>query len=422
MNLDSISISSEDEILFSNQNKDIKKNPKKIIRRIKKSYPMKRNNYKKYQNASWKWYDILKEIDLLKENCQPKFFKITANKYNISERTLINKYHKWVKDGKPKDINNENRGIKNYFNIDEERSLFENINNLYIKNDLFFDDQCLKLLALKTWKELHPEDVNKFKASNGWIYEFKIRWGLSSFIARKTKKANDCDNELVNIFQNKCLDAYIIYGPSLLFNLDEVFYRLLNGPIFSIGITGSDHRNVITGCDDKQGFTVIFLISADGSFHNIFIIIKGKTKKCLVKTKMINNTEILLKYSKSGWITCDILKEILTYISKLSNGKKCALILDSFSVHEDEIIKQYAKEHNIDLIYVPSGRTAFNQPLDVSVNGIVKAIGGKLIREKYMENPLEKIKISDAIECLLKAKKNITKKIIIDAFIKACNL
>jgi hypothetical protein len=102
---------------------------------------------------------------------------------------------------------------------------------------------------------------------------------LSSFITRKTKKANDCDDNIVINFQNECLEAYQNYGPSLLFNLDETFYRLLNGPIHSIGITGSDHRNVITGFDDKNGFTVVFLISADDSFHKPIVPYYKREKK-----------------------------------------------------------------------------------------------------------------------------------------------
>lgn len=421
MNYDLISLSS-DEDTPNNINLYIQRNPKKVRRHVKKTFPLKKNNYKKYQNAVWKWYDVLKEVDVMKENHCPKFIKIIAVKYNICQKTLANKYYKWVKDGKPTEINIENRGNKTYFTVEEERNLFEYINNLYIKNDLFFDDLCLKIFVLKIWKELHPNDVNKFKASNGWIYEFKIKWGLSSFIARKTKKANNCNNEIVISFFNKCLEAYHNYGPFLLFNMDETFYRLLNGPIFSIGITGSDHRNVITGCDDKNGFTSVFIVSAGGIFHNPFVIIKGKTEKCLTKTKTTDNKNIILKYSENGWINCDIIKSIFQYISGLACGKKCALILDSYSVHTDEIVKKYAKELDIDLIYVPSGRTPFNQPLDISINGVIKAMGSKLIREKYMENPLEKIKISDAIGCLLRVKNEINKKIIIDAFTQACNL
>jgi DDE superfamily endonuclease len=422
MNYDLISISSEDDIISVDSDKNVIKTPKKIVRRAKKSFPSKRNNYKKYQNASWKWCDILKEIDLMKENKNNKIFKTTATKYNICRSTLVDKYRKWVKNGRLDCVNSEGRGVKTYFSIEEERTLYENINNVYIKNDLFFDDQCLKILALKEWKYLYPNDVDKFKASNGWIYEFKMKWGLSSFIARKTKKANECSENIVINFQNECLEAYQNYGPALLFNLDETFYRLLNGPIYSIGITGSDHRNVITGCDDKNGFTTVFLISANGSFHKPIVIMKGKTERCLAKTMMIDNTNIILKYSESGWISCDILESILEYIYQLAGGQKCALILDSYGVHEDEKIREIANKLKINLIYVPSGRTAFNQPLDISVNGIIKAISGKLIREKYMTNPLEQIKISDAIQCMLNAKIEVKSQVIKDAFTKACNL
>jgi spore coat polysaccharide biosynthesis predicted glycosyltransferase SpsG len=78
--------------------------------------------------------------------------------------------------------------------------------------------------------------------------------------------------------------------------------------------------------------------------------------------------------------SCNILISILEYTYRLAKNKNCTLILDSYGVHEDEKIREIAKKLKINLIYVPPGRTAFNQPLDVSVNGVIKAISGKLIR------------------------------------------
>lgn len=254
------------------------------------------------------------------------------------------------------------------------------------------------------------------------IYYFKNKWNLSSFVARKTKKARTCSNDIIKKFFNECRIAYENYGPSLLFNLDETFFRLLNGPIYSIGITGSDHRNVIIGCDDKNGFTSVFLVSACGKFYDPIVIMKGKTDKCLEKTEMVNSNVLILKYSPEGWITIDILKFIFQYIYSLALGQKCALILDSYTVHTDKSIKESSIEFNIELIYVPNGRTAENQPLDVSINGVIKAISSKLIREIYIENPYSTIKISDALKCLLRAKDQISSKLIIKAFAQGCNL
>ena len=90
MNYDLISISSEDDTISVGSDKNVIKIPKKIIRRAKKSFPIKRNNYKKYQNASWKWCDILKEIDLMKENNANKIFKTLQNIIFVEVRLLIN--------------------------------------------------------------------------------------------------------------------------------------------------------------------------------------------------------------------------------------------------------------------------------------------------------------------------------------------
>jgi hypothetical protein len=59
------------------------------INKLKKTeYPTKRNNYRRYKNAKWKWEDIFKDIELLKnQNDQSYMIKI-SQKYNIPYSTL----------------------------------------------------------------------------------------------------------------------------------------------------------------------------------------------------------------------------------------------------------------------------------------------------------------------------------------------
>ena len=44
----------------------------------------------------------------------------------------------------------------------------------------------------------------------------------------------------------------------------------------------------------------------------------------------------------------------------------------SKSSHKTQFIREYALTKNIELIYVPKGYTYKYQPLDVSINGIIK--------------------------------------------------
>jgi hypothetical protein len=71
--------------------------PKKIKVHKKVNYPTKRNNYRRYNNAKWKWEDVLSELDILKENETSFPLKIISEKYNIKYSTLGRKYKEWKK-------------------------------------------------------------------------------------------------------------------------------------------------------------------------------------------------------------------------------------------------------------------------------------------------------------------------------------
>jgi len=49
-------------------------------------------------------------------------------------------------------------------------------------------------------------------------------------------------------------------------------------------------------------------------------------------------------------------------------GTKCLLILDSFSVHRSDTIKNKLEHLGFDLLFIPTGMTGLLQPLDIAVN------------------------------------------------------
>ena len=78
--------------------------PIKIKRYREHKFTEKRDNYKNYNNARWKWPDIFIEFET--DNLTKKEI---AKKYNIKYKTLLNKHKKWIIEGKGEKINNENR-------------------------------------------------------------------------------------------------------------------------------------------------------------------------------------------------------------------------------------------------------------------------------------------------------------------------
>jgi hypothetical protein len=392
--------------------------PNKVYHKPQKYFPTKRNPYKKYENANWQWIDIFNDIKHLKET-NKHAINIISNKYKINYNTLKGKYKLWLDNGCP-DIIIDNRGKESSFTEEEERTLYEYIKEIYIDNHLYFDDTCLKILAQKKWNLLEKQGL--FKASKGWIYDFKYRWNLSTRSASYSKKASIQNDDQVQCFISNCITTAKIVNKSYIFNMDETFWRIINGNPKVIGITGTENRKVLTGVDLKSGFTAIFIITADGLFLKPIIILKGKTSRCLKKTNLSDDSIICRKFSPTGWINTDIMKYILKEINKIANGNNSVLILDQYSVHTDEIIKKEAAKLNIKLIYVPVGKTSTNQPLDVCINGPIKSIGKKLSKEVFLADPFSTPTIADSIKSLILSIKELKKETIIKSFAIACGI
>ena len=139
------------------------------------------------------------------------------------------------------------------------------------------------------------------------------------------------------------------------------------------------------------------------------MIFKGKTTKCLQKIHLSDNQKekVNLTFSESGWNNINITISILEQINKLVNNSSSALILDQHKSHTGDIINAKAKELKIQLIYVPTGQTANLQPLDISINGALKSISHKYIKNLYIDDPYYTPTINDAVQSLLDASTKI---------------
>jgi hypothetical protein len=63
---------------------------------------------------------------------------------------------------------------------------------------------------------------------------------------------------------------------------------------------------------------------------------------------------------------------VLDQIASITKGEKSALFMDQYKSHKTEKVKAYAITKNIKIVYVPIGMTYKYQPLDTTVNGILK--------------------------------------------------
>jgi hypothetical protein len=161
-------------------------------------------------------------------------------------------------------------------------------------------------------------------------------------------------------------------------------------------------------------FSLGFIISAGGAFLKPIVIAKGKTKNCLKKYCLDNN--FTGTFTKSGWADDECIKLVLDNIYSITKNQKGILLLDQYPSHTTDKVKEYAKNKNIELIYVPKGMTYKYQPLDTTINAIIKQKAIKSYAEFIAENNNEKYTHANCLKDLITNIKTIKKGVIIRAF------
>ncbi len=380
--------------------------------RIRKKFPKARNMYKPYLRAIWNWEEIFQEIDELR-TYEGKFIKNISIKYNINYDTLKHKYSTYCKN---KDLNydKEYRGGHNKkFTEREEKIIFDYIRDNYIDKNKPLTNNIIKNIALD--KLQNKDNTSRLKISNGWCTDFKKKWNLSTQKIRSSRIASKVvSDKEINIF----LDKYDEYSKHIrdkyIFNYDETGYKVANPPKTAIRIKNSDYTKIDCKNNLKEKHTFGLTISKGGSFLKPILIAKGTTQRCLKKYKL--NDSIIGTYNRKGWANEKCIMIVLNQISSITNNDESLLLMDQYRSHITQKVLDYAKSKNINILFIPVGLTSIYQPLDVAINGILKANAITSYSKFLASNTDKKYSYERCISDFISAKKEINKGTIIRSF------
>ena len=79
-------------------------------------------------------------------------------------------------------------------------------------------------------------------------------------------------------------------------------------------------------------------------------------------------------------------------------------------------MKEFAKEHNMCLSYIPAGQTGYSQPLDGQIFGIVKKKSQAQFEQLTARKPLTEIDIIDTIVTVVNVWNSLDKESIVSAW------
>jgi hypothetical protein len=322
------------------------------------------------------------------------------------------------------------RDAQYIFTYEEELRLVSHIQATYLDKGLYYSDQDFKHDALVFYQNLVSEiserlaqgeviDTTRFdkgfKCSRPFIKAFRKRHDYA--LRRPNLKRRPTVNEAqaaefiarVNVLMKR-------YPADRIINIDETNWRTVAPGFLTWGVKGAESAHCNIDNDDKEGVSVIAAINAAGEKLPLTVIGKGKTRRCLAGYQLPET--VWVNYSDSGWTTLDIMCRYFADLRRrlFPDGAPVLVILDTYSAHRSEIVREIARLWGIDLVFIPPGCTDRLQPLDRKVFGALKSFARQQWRMNYHQSFGAKVKRPMIAEGLVQAWDRVTHETIEDAW------
>ena len=215
------------------------------------------------------------------------------------------------------------------------------------------------ILLAKAEEFAKKPEVEKFKASTGWLELFKERNGITfKKVCGEAKSVDTASTDMTEWEQRlrRLLDQYT---PDDIYNAEEtgVFYRLLPDKTLEYKIVDCHG-----GKKSKERLTALVCANMSGNDKLPLLIIgKSANPRCFKNKKTLPTP---YTSNKKAWMTSEIFIDWLKKLDqKLQRQKrKIAMVIDNCPAHP-----QVRGLKCIELIFLPPNTTSKTQPMDQGV-------------------------------------------------------
>ena len=285
------------------------------------------------------------------------------------------------------------------------------------------DRLCTRMMVRRAMVMTCRQHGLQVKIGDSLINNFMRRHGFS-FRLPHVKRRTAPNDQIIASFLGQMDAVKAQFPPELIFNVDETCWRLLNGAIKTLARKGSTEVTITTKVDPKKDITVIAACSLAGERLPLWILAKGKTKRCENKftespklRHALSSGKLFVFHSPDGWSTSDVMIHYLDWIRKRVGERIFHILWDLHASHRAADLAQWATEHDLGLTFIPAGQTDVWQPLDRKIFGVLKKKAKTLFEERVSnEVELGEFELVDAIVVLVEAWEKITPELIHSAW------
>ena len=304
-------------------------------------------------------------IELLKNPKRGDIQKISAHTH-FKIRTLYNWANALKQDPNFDPLKTKCGQHHRIFTDKEEDAITDFIIENIIKAGILFTDEDFEDLIMTAYLEKYKdvEDIPKFNASKGFIYDFKKHHGITS---RRCHTKRRPDNKRYDqMFIDAMTDLFNNVNLKYIVNIDETAWETVPTGLRAWHLVGEDHVVRYVNANDKEKITVVAAIAADGTKLPLQFIAKGNSPQ-VIDTQIGDVAYHLKTYSSNGWTTSETFKEFLLSVRTFygfDDKNTIHILLDVFRAHLTDDVKELADQLNIKMYLNPGGFTNSLQPLD----------------------------------------------------------
>lgn len=233
----------------------------------------------------------------------------------------------------------------------------------------------VRVMAFKLAEQLgitHRFNRQFGKAGYDWLHLFlarhpdlSVRKAEGVSLARAQGMRRKEVGDYFKLLEKVLEENQLFDKPGHIFNMDETGLQLNNKPGYVVACKGSKNVANITASEKGETITIVACFSAEGVYIPPMCIMKGKNKKAEFEDGLPPGSIVCMNV-KSAYINGDLffkwLKEI--FLPRKPLGK-VILLLDGHGSHCSSIeMLEFANNHDIIPVCLPSHTTQFLQPLD----------------------------------------------------------